>query len=122
MVGSTAVPRDRRELARHPATWILVVGVGACVAVAIAQIPTDRPGKTPLAIVLTVAAVVAGFAVVPTEGQASISGGFIVMLLAAGLLGPSAACACAMLVELAATARLRTPFYPVVSNLFGVLL
>jgi putative nucleotidyltransferase with HDIG domain len=120
MVGSTAVPRDRRELARHPATWILVVGLAASVAIAVAQIPVDRGGKTLLAIVLAVASVLAGLAVVPTEGTASISAGFISMVLAAALLGPSAGCACGALTELAATARLRTPLYPMATNLLGV--
>jgi putative nucleotidyltransferase with HDIG domain len=121
MVGSTAVPRDRRELARHPATWILVGGLAASVAIAIAQIPLDRAGKSSLAIVLVIAAMVGGLAVVPTEGQASISGGFVATLLAAGLLGPPAACLCAALVEFAAAARLRTPLYPVAFNTFGAL-
>jgi putative nucleotidyltransferase with HDIG domain len=121
MVGNPTVAPGRRNLARHPATWILVIGLVVCVAIAILQIPEDRAGKTSLTIVLAIAAVTAGLAVVPTEGgHASISAGFIVMLLAAGLVGPSAACACGALNELAATARLRTPLYPVATNLLGI--
>jgi putative nucleotidyltransferase with HDIG domain len=120
MAGSTAVPRDRRGLARHLARWILVIGLAASVAIAIAQIPVDRGGKTSLTIVLAIASVAAGLAVVPTEGQASISAGFIALLLALGLVGPSAACACGALSEIVAAARLRTPLYPMATNFLGI--
>jgi putative nucleotidyltransferase with HDIG domain len=89
------------------------------VAIAIAQAPTDRAGDATLSIVLAVAAVGAGIAVVPVLGNASISAGFVVMLLAAALLGPSSACACAGLTEVCAARKLRTPLYAVAFNLFG---
>jgi len=119
MVGSPGVASDRRRLMRHPATWVLAVGLAACVAVAIAQVPTDRAGHSSLTIVLAVAAIVAGFAVFPTMGPASVSAGFVVLPLAAGFLGPSSAFACAALGEFASAIRLKTPPYAIAFNLLG---
>src|SRR5689334_19620831 len=119
MVGSPAAAPGRRSLARHPATWVLVAGIIACVGVAVAQAPTDRAGHSSLSIALAIAAILSGIVVVPTLGQASISAGFVVLLLAAGFLGPSAACACAALSELAAAWRLKTPPYAIAFNFLG---
>jgi putative nucleotidyltransferase with HDIG domain len=99
----------------------LAVGLSVSVAIAIAQAPIDRGGHTSLSIVLAASAVGAGVAVVPTLGSASISAGLLVLLLAVALLGPTSACACAALTELAAARRLRTPLYAVAFNLFGTI-
>src|SRR5436305_1809728 len=121
MVGLPAVPADRGNLSRHHATWILVLGLAACVAVAILQVPIDHAGANSLTAVLAVSAVIAGLAVVPTVGRASISPSFVVILLAIAFLGPSSACGCAALSELTASRRLRTPAYATAFNLFGSL-
>ncbi len=100
---------------------MLVLGLVACVALAVAQAPTDHAGLNSLTVVLAAAAVIAGLAVVPTFGRASISPAFVVILLAAAFLGPTSACACAALSELVAARRLRTAPYPVAFNLLGSL-
>ena len=120
-MGSTGVADDRRTLARHPATWILVAGLVVCAAVAGAQAQIDRAGHNSLSIVLAIAAVIAGIAVFPTLGRASVSASFVVVLLAAGFLGPTSAFACATLSELASAVRLRTPRYAVAFNLLGAV-
>ena len=67
------------------------------------------------------AAVVAGLMVAPIRGRASISASFLVVLLAAALLGPASAVACALVAELIAAWRLRTPRYAVAFNALGVV-
>jgi putative nucleotidyltransferase with HDIG domain len=62
-----------------------------------------------LSIVLAIAAIAAGVMVAGTRGAPSVSASFIVTLLAAAFLGPASACVAAILSELAAAARLRTP-------------
>jgi putative nucleotidyltransferase with HDIG domain len=121
MDGSAAVTPDRRKLARHPATGILVVGLVACTALAVAQASIDHAGHNSLSVVLAIAAVAAGIAVVPTLGRASISAAFVVLLLAVAFLGPASACVCAALSELTAARRLRTPRYAVAFNLLASL-
>ncbi|HEY2259028.1 MAG TPA: HD domain-containing phosphohydrolase [Solirubrobacteraceae bacterium] len=75
-----------------------------------------------MSIVLAVAAIAAGALVVNLEGSGSISASFVVILLAAALLGPATACAIAVIAEVAATARSRiTRRYAFASNVFVVL-
>jgi putative nucleotidyltransferase with HDIG domain len=100
-------------------TWLLVAGLGACVAVAVLQAPDDH--VTSLTAVLAVAAAASGLLVVPMVGRASVSAAFIVIVLAAAFLGPASAAMCAVLAELAAAARMRTSRYAVAFNLFGSL-
>jgi putative nucleotidyltransferase with HDIG domain len=121
MVGTPAGTSHVRLLVRHPATWVLTFGLLACVAIAVAQASLDRGGQGSLAIVLAIAAVGAGVAVVRMPGNASISPGFIVVLLAAAFIGPSWACACAALTEIGAARKMRTPLYAVAFNLLGML-
>jgi putative nucleotidyltransferase with HDIG domain len=121
MVGSPAVSSDRRTLERHPATWILVVGLLACVGIAAAQARIDHASDNSLGVVLAIAAVVSGITVVPMLGRASISAAFVVLLLAVAFLGPSSACVCAALSELTAARKLKTPLYAVAFNLLGGL-
>ena len=52
-------------------------------------------------------------------GRASASAAFIVATLAAALLGPAAACGCAVLAEVTASIKMRTPRLAVAFNLLG---
>jgi putative nucleotidyltransferase with HDIG domain len=99
----------------------MVVGLPLFVGAAVAA-DWNRVTFTDLSVVLGVAAVVAGAVVVNLEGSGSISASFVVILLAAALLGPVSACAVAVIAELAATVRSRiTRRYAFASNLFAVL-
>jgi putative nucleotidyltransferase with HDIG domain len=99
-----------------------VLGLAACVVVAVIQAHLDHAGSSNLSLVLGPAALAAGWAVAPTLGRASISAAFVVLLLAAAFLGPTSACVCAALSEAAAARRLRTARYAVAFNLLGGLL
>ena len=72
-----------------------------------------------LTVVLVVSAIVAGATVVPSLGRASISAGFIVLTLAAALLGPAAAALCALATEVTAARKLRTPLPAALFNVLG---
>lgn len=98
---------------------LVFVGLGlvACGVGAGLQVPSEHFGV--LTPVLIVSALVAGLTVVPSLGRASVSAGFIVLLLAAALLGPVSAAMCAVATELAAARRLRTPLAATMSNLLG---
>jgi putative nucleotidyltransferase with HDIG domain len=91
-----------------------------CLIVAVIQVPDDH--LTNLSAVLAFAAVASGLAVsTPTVGT-SISGTFIVVILAATFLGPVSACVAWILGELAASYRDRTAVDQVLANvLAGVL-
>ncbi|MEA2160717.1 MAG: hypothetical protein QOD66_3097, partial [Solirubrobacteraceae bacterium] len=97
----------------------LALGLAASVAVAAVQSPLHRAHPVAVGVVLGVAALASGIAVVPSRGRASVSSSFIVILLAAALLGPTYACGCAGIAELASAWRLRNPRYAIASNLFG---
>jgi putative nucleotidyltransferase with HDIG domain len=108
---------------RTRATAVLVVGIPLCVFGAVLGAGSDRAGHNNLSIVLGVAAVVAGAMVVTLGGSGSISASFVVVLLAAALLGPTSACAVAVIAEIAATLRSRiTRRYVFASNLFAITL
>jgi putative nucleotidyltransferase with HDIG domain len=121
MDGSPAVTPDRRNLGGHPATWILVVGLAVCGALAVGQARIDHAGHSSLSVVLAIAAIASGLTVVPTLGRASISAGFVVTLLAVAFLGPSSACACVALSEPMSAWKLRTAPYAVAFNLLGAM-
>jgi putative nucleotidyltransferase with HDIG domain len=93
------------------------VGIAACAVVAGRQVDVDRLDG--LTVVLVVSAVVAGATVVPSLGRASISAGFIVLTLAAALLGPAAAALCALATEVTAARKLRTPLPAALFNVLG---
>jgi putative nucleotidyltransferase with HDIG domain len=65
--------------------------------------------------------VLAGLTVVPAYGRASISASFLVVLLAAALLGPTSACACGLIAELGASLRAKTNKFAVAFNLLGAM-
>jgi putative nucleotidyltransferase with HDIG domain len=92
-----------------PAATILILA--AC-AVAVILSPADRVGG--LSVIVGVASVAAGLLVVGESGGLAVSASFIVGVLAAAFLGPASAAAAAVIAELAATARMRTPWRTVV--------
>jgi putative nucleotidyltransferase with HDIG domain len=123
MASSALGEEGRQSSLRTWATTVLVVGIPSCVLIAVLQAGEDRAGHSDVAIVLGVAAVVAGAMVVNLEGSGSISPSFVVILLAAALLGPTSACAVAVIAEIAATARSRiTRRYAFASNVFAAML
>ncbi len=61
----------------------------------------------------------AGLAVVPMFGRASISASFVVVILAAALVGPTSAAVCALTAELVAAWRFKTPRYAVAFNVLS---
>jgi len=110
---------SRRLQTRKFALAVLALGLACSVAVAAVQSPLHRAHSLGVGAVLGVAALASGFAVVPSRGRASVSSSFIVILLAAALLGPTYACGCAGIAELASAWRLHNPRYAIASNLFG---
>jgi putative nucleotidyltransferase with HDIG domain len=90
--------------------------------VAILQAHEDRARLEALTIALAVGAVAAGLTIVPAYGRASISASFLVILLAAALLGPTSACACGLISELGASYRAKTTRFAVAFNLLGTML
>jgi putative nucleotidyltransferase with HDIG domain len=71
-----------------------------------------------LTAVLAIAALAAGLMVAGGRNAPQVSASFIVTLLAAAFLGPASACGMAIIAELSAVVRLRTPWRSVVlSNL-----
>ena len=96
---------------------VVGVGIAICVVVGGLQAPADHING--LTVVLLLSAVAAGVTVVPSVQRASVSAGFIVVLLAAAFLGPATAGLCAVLTELAASRRLRTPRAATMFNLLA---
>jgi putative nucleotidyltransferase with HDIG domain len=122
MERSAASAGGRQELRRRIATGVLVVGLPACVVIAVLQAPLDHHGSNGLRLVLAVAAVTAGLMVVELGGRAEVSASFIVIVLAATFLGPTSACAVAFIAEVAAACRSRTTrLYAFASNLFAFM-
>ena len=100
---------------------VLGLGLAGCASLALVQAQFDRAGSTALGPVLGVAAIAAGFTTVPMIGRASASAAFVVVTLAAALLGPAAACGCAVLAEVTAALKMRTPRVAVAFNLLGAM-
>jgi putative nucleotidyltransferase with HDIG domain len=116
MVGTT-----QRVAVRRVADALLAAGLIACIVLGSVQASIDRANQSSLLIVLAIAAVVAGVAAVRTKGRVVASASFVVVLLAAAFLGPTSACVCAILTELAAAFTARTRPYVVAFNLLGSL-
>jgi putative nucleotidyltransferase with HDIG domain len=117
MVSATVPVRARLD--RRRATRILWLAAVACLAFAVVQSRLDRVDD--LSVVLGVAAVVAGLTVSQAYGRITVSACFLVILLAAALLGPASAAACAAISELTAARKLRTPAVSVGINLLGTV-
>ena len=122
MVDSATAASPRERLVSRLYSWLLGVGIAACVAIAIAQAQIDYAATSSVSIVLLVTAVAAGLAVVPMPGRASISAAFLVVMLAAAFLGPTSACVCALIAELASSIKLKTPRYAIAFNSLGAML
>jgi putative nucleotidyltransferase with HDIG domain len=103
------------------ATVLLVLGLVACIVVAVVQAQKDRARVDGLTLALAAGAIAAGLTVVPAYGRASISGSFLVVLLAAALLGPTSACVCGLITELGASARAKTNRFAVAFNTLGAM-
>jgi putative nucleotidyltransferase with HDIG domain len=109
----------------HRAAWVLLLGgLAVCVAVCVAEASRDRGAVDGLTAVLVIAALVAGAMVVELGGlvRVSISASFIVVVLAAALLGPISASLVAAIAELAAAVRTRTKPFTLASNLLASIL
>jgi putative nucleotidyltransferase with HDIG domain len=116
-----AASRGRKLSAAQIAVNSVVIGgVIACVVVAILEAQVDHFGSGGVAIVLAIAAVAAGILVVGM-GTADVSASFIVVILAAALLGPLSACAVAFISEVAATRRVKTRRLAFASNLLATM-
>ncbi|MHB8689830.1 MAG: HD-GYP domain-containing protein [Solirubrobacteraceae bacterium] len=89
-------------------TGLTVIGVGAVAAFS----RGDR--ISPTTIVLGLAAVIAGWLVAGEKGGLSVSGSFIVFVLAGAFLGPRSAILAAVISELTAAVRMRTRMRTVV--------
>jgi putative nucleotidyltransferase with HDIG domain len=118
---SPAEGTARRPGVVRAATVLLILGLVACVVVAVLQAHTDRARLDGLTIALGLSAILSGLTIVPAYGRASISASFVVILLAAALLGPTSACACGAISELGASLRARTTRFAVAFNLLGAM-
>ena len=112
---------DRRRPDQSLALVFLGVGLAASIGVAVAQAGTDGGTQDALGAVLGLAAIAAGVSFIPTSGRAAISASFVVVTLAVAFLGPTAACACALLAELVAARKGRTGRLVVAFNVLGVI-
>jgi putative nucleotidyltransferase with HDIG domain len=101
---------SRRDLA----AWILTAISVAVGAILIALSPPDSVNV--LSVIFGIAAVGAGLMVAGERDGISVSGSFIVGVLAAAFLGPASAAAALIIAELTATAVLRTRWRTVVLN------
>ena len=92
-------------------TGVVRVLAPACLiaSLVVATAESDLGRNESLAVVLGIAAIVSGFMVAGSRGAPSVSGTFIVIVLAAAFLGPLQACIAAILSEAASSVRLRTP-------------
>jgi putative nucleotidyltransferase with HDIG domain len=105
MVGHEA-PDRARDRWRDIVALIVIAGTITVVGVVVVLAHEERVNS--LTIVLAVAAVVAGWMVAGERDGLSISGSFIVLVLAAAFLGARSAVAAALLSEITAAIRLRT--------------
>jgi putative nucleotidyltransferase with HDIG domain len=101
---------------------VLVIGLVGSVVAAALQAGYDRGLHESLSIVLGIASVLAGYAVVTLVGVASVSAAFIVVLLAAAFLGPVSACLVVVISEITASTRVRARPYAFASNLLAGML
>jgi putative nucleotidyltransferase with HDIG domain len=114
-----AVADGQRGRLIAAAVAVLALGLAGGAVIAALQAHLDHlSGRTAI---LIVASVLAGATVAPVAGRASVSASFLVVLLAATLLGPASACGCAILSELVAALKRRTSGYQIAFNTFGVL-
>jgi len=116
MAGLQAADGRRPQVTRRVLVVLLFAGLVACCVVAAVYAHRDRFGA--LSGVLAAAALTAGFTFT-RSGTRHISASFVVVVLAAGFLGPASAFAAAILAELAIVSRVPTPSRIVLMNLVG---
>jgi putative nucleotidyltransferase with HDIG domain len=116
MVGASRT--TRRGLQRK--TTAVVVLALAAVVVFVVLANEDRFGV--LSAALGVAAGLAGLTMTRIGAGSSVSASFIVVILAAALLGPASACAAAAIAELAACTRVRPSAQTALTNLAASML
>ncbi len=105
-----------RDSRRDTSAALVIVSTLTVVAAVAVSARPDRVGD--LSVVLGIAAVIAGWMVAGESEGLSVSGSFIVFVLAAAFLGARSAIAAALLSELTAAIRLRTrPRTVVLGNL-----
>jgi putative nucleotidyltransferase with HDIG domain len=116
MAGLLAADGRRPQLLRRLVVALLCAGLVVCCVLAAVDAHRDRSGA--LSGVLAAAALTAGLTFT-RSGNRAVSSSFIVMVLAAGFLGPASAFAAAVLAELAIVSRSPTPPRIVLLNLVG---
>ncbi|MDQ6805731.1 MAG: HD domain-containing protein [Actinomycetota bacterium] len=116
MAGLQAADGRRPQAVRRVVVVLLFVALLACCVVALLDVRRDRFG--PLSGVLAAASLTAGLTF-SRSGNRAISSSFIVMVLAAGFLGPASAFAAGVLAELAILSRCPSPPRIVLMNLVG---
>jgi putative nucleotidyltransferase with HDIG domain len=110
-------PRAERSVLAQRRDLLAIAITVACFASAAAMIWLSRADTvSSLSVIFGIAAVIAGLMVTGERDGLSISGSFIVLVLAAAFLGPASAAAAAVLAELTASARLRTRWRATVLN------
>jgi putative nucleotidyltransferase with HDIG domain len=105
--------------------WSLpILGLVACGVLLALEAGHDRVSVDGLAVVLIIAAAVAGAMAVELSGRGtvSLSASFIVVGLAAAFFGPVSAAVAAGVAELATAARRQTRPFTLVSNLLAMIL
>jgi len=116
MAGHQAVGGLRPQTVRHLVVAVLSACLLAFCAIAAADLHRDRIGA--LSVVLALAAVAAGMTF-SASGVRYISASFVVIVLAAALLGPGSAFLVAVIAELLIVVRSPTPPRIVLMNLVG---
>jgi putative nucleotidyltransferase with HDIG domain len=99
---------------REPLARLVTVVSFAVTVLVIALSRPDHVGT--LSVILGIAALAAGLTVARDQENNSISGSFIVSLLAAAFLGPASAAVAIVIAELTATIRLKTRWRTMVLN------
>ena len=114
----------KRSPGRPCPAVLLICGLLVSVIAAALQAGSDRAPHNGLSIVLGIAAFVAGYMMVSLDGRTGVSAAFIVVVLAAALLGPVSACLTAVIAEIAASVRVTTRPRPYMfaANLLGAML
>ncbi|HEY2162215.1 MAG TPA: HD domain-containing phosphohydrolase [Solirubrobacteraceae bacterium] len=116
MAGHLAADRRRPQAVRRVVVALLFACLVACFAIAAVEARRDKVGA--LSAVLALAAIAAGITF-SSSGIRYVSASFVVVVLAAALLGPASAVMAAVIAELAIVARSPTPPRIVLMNLVG---
>ncbi|MHB1571906.1 MAG: hypothetical protein ACYC0H_22245, partial [Solirubrobacteraceae bacterium] len=96
---------------------VTMLAAASCFGCGIAIAFSHADRVSALSPILGLAAIAAGLLVAGERGGLGISGGFIVAVLAAALLGPASAVAASALSEITATLTMRTRAFKVLLNM-----